>query len=155
MKKYVTHNDLKITNFLFSKTTGNPLALIDWDTLSDTLPVLIDIGDLCRSLCASQSENMEYSKQTFQIEIFEAIIGGYFASNTHLSVVEKNMIYFIIGFITFELTLRFYTDYLRGDTYFHTTYTAQNLDRARNQYALWKSIDSKEERIAHIVKQFI
>jgi hypothetical protein len=32
--------------------------------------------------------------------------------------------------------LRFLADFLRGDTYYHTTYPGQNLVRAKNQFYL-------------------
>ena len=43
--------------------------------------------------------------------------------------------------ITFELGMRFLTDYLNGDTYFRIHRDGHNLDRARVQFKLvatWK-----------------
>ena len=43
----------------------------------------------------------------------------------------------------FIIGLRFLTDYLNGDIYFKTKYDAHNLDRAKNQFKLLKSLSEK------------
>ena len=42
--------------------------------------------------------------------------------------------------ITFMQSVRFLTDYLNGDSYYKTSYKDQNLVRAKNQWALYKSL---------------
>ena len=43
--------------------------------------------------------------------------------------------------ITFELAVRFLSDYLDGDRYFKTTRPGHNLDRARTQIALARTLE--------------
>lgn len=47
--------------------------------------------------------------------------------------------------------IRFLTDYLNGDTYYKTEYPEHNLIRAKAQFALLRSIESKiDEMTDHI-----
>ena len=45
--------------------------------------------------------------------------------------------------ITFEIGLRFLTDWLEGDTYFKTKRPTHNLDRTRTQFRLVESIEAQ------------
>ena len=45
--------------------------------------------------------------------------------------------------ITFEIGLRFLTDWLEGDTYFKIKRPTHNLDRARTQFKLVESIEAQ------------
>ena len=45
--------------------------------------------------------------------------------------------------MTLECGMRFLTDYLEGDVYFHTARPKHNLDRARTQIALVKDMEKK------------
>jgi hypothetical protein len=57
--------------------------------------------------------------------------------------------------MTYECGMRFLTDYLSGDTYFKTHRPGQNLDRARNQFALVRDMENKMPRMREIVKKYI
>ena len=54
--------------------------------------------------------------------------------------------------ITFEIGIRFLTDYLSGDTYFRTQRPGHNLDRCRTQFALVESIEAQEDEMAAYVR---
>jgi len=41
------------------------------------------------------------------------------------------------------MAIRFLTDFIEGDHYYHVAYPGHNLDRARNQIALIGSMDRK------------
>lgn len=58
-----------------------------------------------------------------------------------------------IRIITLELAIRFLNDYINGDTYFKTEYANHNLDRARNQIALVKDIESKLDFINDYIEK--
>ena len=45
--------------------------------------------------------------------------------------------------MTLECGMRFLTDYLQGDSYFHVKRPRHNLDRARTQIALVKDMEKK------------
>ncbi|RAZ00985.1 mucin desulfatase, partial [Klebsiella oxytoca] len=49
---------------------------------------------------------------------------------------------------------RFLTDYLEGDTYFHTTRAGQNLDRCRTQFKLVSDMEAHWDELAEIVKKY-
>ena len=47
--------------------------------------------------------------------------------------------------------MRFLTDHLEGDVYFRIHRPGQNLDRARTQFALVKSLEEREEELSGLV----
>ena len=56
---------------------------------------------------------------------------------------------------TFELAVRFLTDYINGDKYFKINYPGHNLDRANNQIALSQDILDKWEKLEQILQKYI
>jgi hypothetical protein len=71
-----------------------------------------------------------------------------------LTEADKDYLYHSIRLITFELGLRFFTDYLEGDRYFKTRYDGHNLQRARVQFKLVESIETREEIIKEILNRY-
>jgi hypothetical protein len=57
-----------------------------------------------------------------------------------------------VRLLTFELGLRFFTDYLAGDVYFKVKYPEHNLQRALVQFKLTESIEAHEADIRHIIR---
>ena len=53
--------------------------------------------------------------------------------------------------ITFEIGLRFLTDFLAGDTYFKVQRPGHNLDRCRTQFRLIESITQQEAAMHRLV----
>ena len=53
--------------------------------------------------------------------------------------------------ITYELGLRFLTDYLEGDLYFKTKRPLHNLDRVRAQFRLLASMEEHFDQARQIV----
>ena len=51
--------------------------------------------------------------------------------------------------------MRFLNDYINGDVYFKCKYDNHNLDRARNQLALVKDMESKYDEMVTIVNKSI
>ena len=133
----VTHNDTKLNNVLFDKTTKKPLAVLDFDTI---LPgsILYDYGDAIRFGCSTASENeKDLSKVNFDFELFKAFTKGYVEElGDKMTVAEKENLAFSAILITYELGIRFLADYLDGDKYFHTSYEDENLIRARTQFKM-------------------
>ena len=66
---------------------------------------------------------------------------------------DRYYLYDSIRLITFELGLRFFQDYLAGNVYFKTHYPEQNLNRARVQFRLCESIESKERMIRELLSR--
>jgi hypothetical protein len=66
---------------------------------------------------------------------------------------EKELLPFAGKLITFEIGLRFLTDWLEGDTYFKVKRPAHNLDRCRTQFKLVASIEEQLPAMRKIVDQ--
>ncbi|MFL2589904.1 MAG: phosphotransferase enzyme family protein [Parvicellaceae bacterium] len=137
--KRVIHYDTKINNFLFDKTTDEVLALIDLDTIMPGC-VLSDIGDMIRTYSNPVGEeSKEIIKVVCNMEIINTIIQE-FTKKVALGKKEIDNLFFGGMAITFMQSVRFLTDYLNGDSYYKTSYKDQNLVRAKNQLALYKSL---------------
>jgi len=135
----VVHYDTKINNFLFDKTTDEVLALIDLDTLMPGC-VLSDIGDMIRTYSNPLGEeSKEIEKVICNVEIINTII-EVFTKKAALQKEEIENLFFGGMAITLMQSVRFLTDYLNGDSYYKTSYKDQNLVRAKNQWALYKSL---------------
>ena len=57
--------------------------------------------------------------------------------------------------MTFEVGVRFLTDYLNGDVYFRIKRPQHNLDRARNQFHLALQMEQKLEEMGRIVREAV
>ena len=55
--------------------------------------------------------------------------------------------------MTLECGIRFLTDYLDGDHYFHIRRADQNLDRAHTQFKLVADMEAHWEEMHRIVKE--
>ena len=139
LPKRVVHYDTKINNFLFDKKTEEVLALIDLDTIMPGC-VLSDVGDMIRTYSNPVGEeSQEIDKVVCNIEIINTIIQE-FSKKVALGKKEIENLFFGGMAITFMQSIRFLTDYLNGDSYYKTSYKDQNLVRAKNQWALYKSL---------------
>jgi Ser/Thr protein kinase RdoA (MazF antagonist) len=132
----VTHHDTKISNVLFKNET-DAICVIDLDT---TMPgyFISDVGDMCRTyLCPVNEECLDLDLVKVIPERWEGIKKGYLdAMGDQLSNFEKDHFDFSGQFMIYMQAIRFLTDYLNLDQYYHTTRPAQNLDRTRNQIKL-------------------
>ena len=68
-----------------------------------------------------------------------------------LTLAEKNFLPFCGKLITFEIGIRFLTDFLVGDTYFKVHRDGHNLDRCRTQFKLVESIEQQEDKMSRLV----
>lgn len=151
LPKRVCHCDTKVDNILFDKD-GNVLCVIDLDTSMPSF-IFSDYGDFLRSAANTMPEDSpEYDKIQFRMDIFKSFTKGYLstASSFLTSVEIENLPYAATLFPYMQL-VRFYADYLNGDTYFKVKYPEHNLVRATNQLTL---LQRAEERILEM-EQFI
>lgn len=148
-----THNDTKLNNVLFDHVTNEGLCVIDLDTVMPGLP-LWDFGDLVRSCTnPAQEDEQDLSQVVIQTPIFEALVRGYLAgAGELLTQAELDHLAFSGKLISYELGLRFLTDYLLGDVYFKTHSETHNLDRCRVQFRLVESIEQQQEAMDYTVK---
>jgi hypothetical protein len=144
----VTHNDTKINNLLFDEQSGEALCVIDLDTVMPGLG-LFDVGDLIRTSGSRAAEDeRDLARVVAEPELVAAIVTGYVdAMGALLTPVERRLLVVSGEVITFEIGLRFLTDFLEGDTYFKTARPEHNLDRCRAQFALLASLEQQRDRV--------
>jgi Ser/Thr protein kinase RdoA (MazF antagonist) len=140
----VTHNDTKLNNVLLDDITQEGVCVIDLDTVMPG-SVLYDFGDLVRTSTSPAAEDeIDLTKVQMQLPMFAALVKGYLESaGGFLTPKEKELLPFAGKLITFEIGLRFLTDWLEGDTYFKIKRPTHNLDRARTQFKLVESIEAQ------------
>ena len=146
----ITHNDTKINNVMLAPDGSS--VVIDLDT---TMPgsALYDFGDMVRTSTAAAAEDeADLAKVFSKREYFEALVGGYLGNAKFLNAAERANLVFAGRLSTFEVGVRFLTDYLAGDTYFHTAYPTHNLVRARNQFRMVESLEEQADAYEEIVK---
>lgn len=150
----VTHNDTKLNNVLFDKDTNEAIAVIDLDTVMPGT-YLFDIGDGIRSTCSNSFEDETDPEKIFiNLELVKSYIAGYLDEMaSYLTEEEVRYIGLSIKVLTYELTIRFLTDYINGDTYFKIKYEKHNKDRFLNQYQLLLDIESKMDEINKFVNK--
>lgn len=138
----IVHNDTKINNVLFDRTTGKTVAVIDLDTLMPGY-FIYDLGDMVRTfVCPVSEEEGDLTKIAFRGHIYEALLEGYRSEmDPVLTPSERKAIPFAGKMMTCIMALRFLADYLRGNTYYHITYPEQNLVRAANQLRLLEVLE--------------
>ncbi|MBO7147551.1 MAG: aminoglycoside phosphotransferase family protein [Lentisphaeria bacterium] len=152
----ITHNDTKLNNVLLDDATGEGLCVIDLDTVMPGLS-LYDFGDMVRtSVSPAAEDETDLSKIKVRTEVFKALVKGYLdGAEGCLTAKEMEMLPFSGYLITYEIGLRFLTDYLEGDVYFRTHREHHNLDRCRTQFKLVQLLMEKEDELNAIVKGFI
>lgn len=145
----ITHNDTKLNNVMIDDVTGEGLCVIDLDTVMPGL-ALYDFGDMVRTgTSPAEEDERDPSKVTMRMEMFEALAGGYLSSaSDFLTETEIEYLPFSGKLITYEIGLRFITDFLQGDVYFKTHRENHNLDRCRTQMKLVQSIEEQEETMS-------
>ena len=148
----VTHNDTKLNNVLIDHVTGKGMCVIDLDTVMPG-SVLYDFGDMVRSTTTTTAEDEpDTSKIWMDIDYFEALVKGYLeTASGFLTLREIELLPFSGRLITFEIGLRFLTDYLQGDVYFKTHREGQNIDRCRKQFKMVESMEEQMEAMQRIV----
>ncbi len=149
----ITHNDTKLNNVMLDHATGAGVCVIDLDTVMPGL-ALHDFGDMVRTGTNSAAEDeADLTKVESRLDIFAALVEGYVAATRgFLTDAERRLLVFSGRLITYEIGIRFLTDHLEGDVYFKTRRPGHNLDRARNQFALLRSLSSQALAMEAIVK---
>jgi hypothetical protein len=135
-----------MNNVMLDEKTNKGICVIDLDTVMPGL-ALYDFGDMVRSGTNSAPEDeRDLSKVRSEMSVFEALANGYLESaHAFLTKTERECLAFSGQLITFEIGIRFLTDYLSGDVYFKTHRPGQNLDRCRVQFKLTQSMEEQEE----------
>ena len=149
----VTHNDTKINNVAFDKTTGKALAVLDLDTVMPG-PVCYDFGDAIRFGCNSHNEeSTDFANIRFNFDLFKEFTTGYMQeASKFLTRPEVDSLVDGAFVMTYELGIRFLTDFLNEDKYFGANYYDNNLYRAINQLSLLTDMCKYEQEMHEVVE---
>lgn len=147
----VTHNDTKMNNVLFSEDGSEALCVIDLDTVMPGT-ILFDTGDMIRTATNTAVEDeQDLSKVSCDVRLYHALMDGYLSqADPFLTDEEFDALAESGKTITQIMAVRFLTDYLAGDVYYHIDRPGQNLDRARTQIALMRSMDRQWDDLLHL-----
>jgi Ser/Thr protein kinase RdoA (MazF antagonist) len=142
------HGDPKVDNIMIDEFTGYGIGIIDLDTAKPGL-LHYDFGDALRSACNPAGEDeLDLADVFFDVDLCRAIVSGYLAqAKDILTEADRYYLFDAIRLLAFELGLRFFQDYLAGDTYFKVRFEGHNLNRARVQFKLCESIEANEKAI--------
>ena len=151
----VTHNDTKLNNVLMDRDSGEGLCIIDLDTVMPGLSIN-DFGDSIRfGANHSAEDEKDLSKVNLDVSLFEAYTQAFLeGAGGTLTAAEIDHLPWGAKLMTFECGIRFLTDYLEGNVYFHTTRDGQNLDRCRTQFKLVSDMEAHWDELAEIVKKY-
>jgi Ser/Thr protein kinase RdoA (MazF antagonist) len=149
----VTHNDTKCNNVMFDMSTGDPLAVIDLDTVMPGYAAY-DFGDAVRFAANTGAEDeKDLSLVSFDTDMFSQFAAGFVPQlYGNLNDVEIKTLPMGALVVALELSSRFLADYLNGDTYFKIHRENHNLDRARTQFKLVADIEAKYDEMLQIVE---
>ena len=151
----VTHNDTKLSNVLMDETTGEGVCIVDLDTVMPGLAIY-DFGDSIRfgaNHCAEDETDL--SKVDLDLGLF-AVYTEAFLSEARDVLTDAEIAYLPWGakLMTLECGIRFLTDYLVGDVYFHIAREGHNLDRCRTQCKLVSDMEEHWDELNAIVAQY-
>lgn len=148
----ITHNDPRMSHILLDKKNREGLCVTDLDKVMPGLSAY-DFGEGVRACANSSSEdetNLEHV--FFRTEMFEAFAAGYFnGAGKTFTREEYEAMPYGVKLMTYEMGMRYLTDYLLGDSCFRVKYPEQNLDRARNTFKLLQDIERKWGAICSVV----
>ena len=131
---HIIHGDPKAANVLFDGDRA--VCLIDLDTVRPGL-LLYDIGDCLRSCCNPAGEEGDPEAVGFDFELAREIMAGYSTGAGPLFTHrDKTLVFDAVCLLSFELGLRFLTDYLDENRYFKIEHADDNLRRALRQFNL-------------------
>ncbi len=151
----VTHNDTKLNNVLVDRRTGEGLCVIDLDTIMPGLSIN-DFGDSIRfGANHSAEDEKDLTKVSFDLGLYEVYTRG-FLEGAGGCLTEQELEYLPWGarLMTLECGIRFLTDYLQGDCYFHTHYAGQNLDRCRTQFKLVRDMEEQFDAMHQVAVRY-
>lgn len=147
----VVHNDTKLNNVMLDNNTHKAVCVIDLDTIMPG-SLLFDYGDAIR-YCANTGAEDELNLKNVKVDPqkFMAFTHG-FLKETYSSVTPKELELMSVAptVLTYELALRFLTDYLDGNKYFKCdpARPEHNLERAKAQLKLFDEFKANEKNMS-------
>jgi Ser/Thr protein kinase RdoA (MazF antagonist) len=152
LRKHINHCDTKVNNVLFDEK-GRPICIVDLDTVMPGF-VFSDFGDFMRTAANTGLEDDPNVENIHvDLEIFEAFTRGYLKEATFLTDLEKELLPYGCRLLSYMQTVRFFTDYINGDTYYKIAYPEHNLVRTKAQLRLVEEQEKVEEQMKAIIKR--
>ncbi len=153
LPKRINHCDTKVNNVLFDPN-GEVLCVVDLDTVMPGY-VLSDYGDFMRTGANTGAEDdADLSRISINLDIFRAYTEGYLATASgFLTSIETNHLAFGAKLLTYMQTVRFFADYLDGDTYYKIHHPEHNWQRTQAQFALLTNMEKHFGEMCAIVEQ--
>ena len=150
----VTHNDTKLNNVLLDKITGEPLCVLDLDTVMPGAAAY-DFGDSIRfGANTAVEDETDLSLVSLSLPLYDAYVRGFLSEcGEGMSMEELMSLRTGSKLMTLECGIRFLTDYLQGDTYFSISRPEHNLDRCRTQFRLVADMERKWDEMGEILLQ--
>ena len=151
LPKRICHCDTKVNNMMFDKD-GKVLCVIDLDTVMPSY-VFSDFGDFLRTAANTGAEDdPDLDRVSFNMDIFRAFTEGYLSTaGSFLSPVEIENLPYAATLFPYMQAVRFFADYLNGDTYYKIQYPDHNLVRTRAQIRLLESAETNLPAMAAFV----
>ncbi len=150
----VVHNDTKLNNLLLDETSGRAVCVLDLDTVMPGLAPC-DFGDMVRTAsCAAAEDERDLARVVADPAMLRALAEGFVeATRGLLNAAEIHHLPLAGRTITLEQGVRFLADHIAGDTYYRVHRPGHNLDRARAQFALVRSLEAEQAGFERIVSK--
>ncbi len=148
----IVHNDTKLNNLLLDERTGRAVCVLDLDTVMPGFAPC-DFGDMVRTAsCAAAEDERDLVRVAADPAMLGALAAGFLeGTGDLLNAAEIAHLAQAGRLITLEQGVRFLADHLRGDTYYRVHRAGHNLDRARTQFALVRSLESAHAEFERVV----
>ena len=152
LKKHINHCDTKVNNVLFDEQ-GRPICIVDLDTVMPGF-VFSDFGDFMRTAANTGLEDdPNLDNIHVDLDVFEAYTRGYLKEATFLTELEKELLPYGCRLLSYMQTVRFFTDWINGDTYYKIAYPEHNIVRTRAQLRLVEEQEKVEEQMKAIIRR--
>jgi Ser/Thr protein kinase RdoA (MazF antagonist) len=147
LPKRINHCDTKVNNILFDEA-GNVLCVVDLDTVMPGY-VVSDFGDFIRTGANTGAEDdANLDNVSVDLDIYTSYAKGYLeTAHSFLTSVEIELLPFGARLLTYMQAVRFFTDYLNGDTYYKIHFPEHNLQRTKAQLKLLKDLENKQDKL--------
>jgi Ser/Thr protein kinase RdoA (MazF antagonist) len=142
------HNDTKPDNLLRDTATGEPLAVIDLDTVMPGQG-LADFGDLARAAsCRAPEDEPDPARVSADPERFAGLARGFLEGAGDLLLpLEREALVDAAMALAWEQAVRFLADWVSGDAYYPVRRPGHNLERCRAQIALLRSLAAQGDAL--------
>ena len=106
---------------------------------------------ICTAANTGAEDDPNLDNIRVNLEIFEAYTRGYLREATFLTDIEKQLLPYGCRLLSYMQTVRFFTDYLNGDTYYKIQYPEHNLVRTRAQLRLQEEQEKVADEMLRII----